>query len=282
MNDQGKRSKSSSLTKKSFLPKDTTSILESGIEIENLNLQLYRYAYTEENKNGGFHKKELCFKISDVYQPILTNLNEHIQNVWKPIKIQNKPFIVSQQSRWAIGIGGGSPYGNLLLPALHPLYGFPYIPASTLKGLMRNSWIDKNCNNDENSEEVLRLFGSPASDTSDDRVNLEGKVGQLIFFDGIPSADCVGKLVKDVFAPHYPDYYNSFGGTPPTDDQNPVPIEFLCIEDFTFNIYIGTREKLSEEEKIKLQNTLNYVFSGHGIGAKTALGYGRGELSKII
>ena len=62
-----------------------------------------------------------------------------------------------------------------------------------------------------------------------------------------------GKLVKDVFTPHYQNYYSSFGKTPPTDDQEPIPIEFLCIENFRFKIYIGTRKVLNDNEKINFK-----------------------------
>lgn len=121
----------------------------------------------------------------------------------------------------------------------------------------------------------MKLFGSAIDEISDE-MNVADRMGQLVFFDSYPDPDCKGKLVKDVLTPHYPDYYKNFGSTPPTDDQSPKPIEFLCTENFRFKIYIGTRKELNVNEKNKLQNTLIYVFSEQGIGAKVALGYGRG------
>lgn len=266
--------------KTSLLPKGTASVLKEIKCVDNLYLQFYRYAYMEHNSKIKIEpyvsKGDSQYLDFDVYRPILLNLDKRIQKIWSPLKFQDHPFIISQQSRWAIGIGGVSPYGNLLLPTLHPLYGIPYLPASTLKGLIRHCWIDVNCNGNEQAEEVLKLFGSSIDEISDDEMNGKKGIGQLIFFDSYPDPDCMGKLVKDVFTPHYQDYYSSFGSISPTDDQSPIPIEFLCTEDFRFKIYIGTRKNLKVNEKNKLQNTLIYVFSEQGIGAKTALGYGRG------
>lgn len=280
MNRRGQQNQKPSFTKKAFLPKDTVSTLENIKCIDNLYLQLYRYAHMEVNNKAKIKitpyipNKDSQYLDLAFYRSILSNLDKRIQKVWSPLKFQDHPFIISQQSRWAIGIGGVSPYGNLLLPTLHPLYGIPYLPASTLKGLMRHCWIDADEN--EEAEEVLKLFGSSIDEISDDEINGADRMGQLVFFDSYPDPDCKGKLVKDVFTPHYQDYYSSFGSTPPTDDQNPIPIEFLCTEDFRFKIYIGTRKELNDNEKNKLQKALIYVFSEQGIGAKTALGYGRG------
>lgn len=41
-----------------------------------------------------------------------------------------------------IRVGGIRGFLDTLLPALHPIYGVPYIPASTLKGITRK-WVDK-------------------------------------------------------------------------------------------------------------------------------------------
>lgn len=268
-----------------ILPQNTASLLKNNRpgEIENLFLRLYRYAYLLENSKGS--KVKQYFPIGNSYflrkySHILLALDKKVLNILTKLNIHYEKFVISQseQSRWAIGIGGDSPYGNLLLPTLHPLYGLPYIPASTLKGLIRNCWTDINCGGNEDAEEVLQLFGSSKKKTSDDEPGSEGKTGQLVFFDSYPNPKSAesGKLVKDVFTPHYPEYYKKFGDTPPTDDQNPVPVEFLCTENLSFNIYIGARKELSDNEKVKLKNTLNHVFSEHGIGAKTALGYGYG------
>lgn len=89
------------------------------------------------------------------------------------------------------------------------------------------------------------------------------------------------KIKVDIMNPHYPDYYDK--KKPPTDDQNPIPIFFLTLEGVTFNIYIGVKAKdnitLTEEKNILVQaeEYVKKALTEHGIGAKTAVGYGVGS-----
>lgn len=293
-----------------ILPRGTADLIcYKKNQIDNLFLKFCRYAYLSKGKvtpyfqikqsNSNINKDKSRDKnsnkssnannsiknslpIFDQTQRLLNDLDGKTQYLLTMSNIQYRKFTIKQgNSRWAIGIGGVSPFGNLSVSTLHPVYGIPYIPASTLKGLMRHCWIEINCNGDNDAEEVLRLFGSSENETPKDELEHENRMGQLIFFDSYPDAKCNGTLYRDVITPLYPLYYNNFGGKPPTDDQKPVPIEFICIENMQFNIYIGSYEPLSNDEKSKLENTLSYVFSEQGIGAKTSLGYGRGKLKPV-
>lgn len=242
---------------------------------DNDYLRWYRYihhsvAHKKENK------KQTKFSIS-LNPKEINRLNARIDKMIQTFPYSQK-YAVCQKTRWAIGVGGASPYGNLQILTLHPLYGVPYIPASTLKGLMRRCWIDINCDGNEKDDEMLRLFGSPSDETPSDEQVASGRFGKLVFFDSFPSAERIGMLVKDVFTPHYPQYYERLGCIPPTDDQNPVPVEFLCLDGFTFTIYIGAQTILTSDEEDKLKKAVNDLFSEHGIGAKTSLGYGRGQI----
>ena len=243
----------------------------------NPYLRLYRYTCVEKVKDEKKAKPLLCIKAIDFasHKSTFENLNNRVESILKTVPY-SRQFSVAQQSRWAIGTGGASPYGNLLLLTLHPIYGVPYIPASTLKGLTRRCWIDENCEENDSGNEVLRMFGSSADELSSGEQVKTGQTGKLMFFDSYPHVTGIGKLVKDVFTPHYPDYYGKLGCVPPTDDQNPIPIEFLCLEGFKFTVYIGAQTSLSDDEEKKLKNVVISLFSRPGVGAKTALGYGRG------
>ncbi len=93
------------------------------------------------------------------------------------------------------------------------------------------------------------------------------KKGEVIFFDAFPVEDV--KLKMDIMNPHYPQYYS--GNEAPADWQNPNPIKFLTVKNTKFQFYLASRDKtlLKDAEKL-LKNALKE----HGIGAKTALGYG--------
>ncbi|MEG6571731.1 type III-B CRISPR module RAMP protein Cmr6 [[Clostridium] cellulosi] len=275
--------------RKEILPQGTSDLIyHYKNQIDNLFLKFCRYAYLSKGKVTPYFQIKQSYSLkysnnaNDTIKNLLNDLDGKTQYLLTTLNIQYRKFTIEQgDSRWAIGIGGVSPFGNLSVSTLHPVYGIPYIPASTLKGLMRHCWIEINCNGDNDAEEVLRLFGSSENETPKDELEHENRMGQLIFFDSYPDAKCNGTLYRDVITPLYPLYYNNFGGKPPTDDQKPVPIEFICIENMQFNIYIGSYEPLSNDEKSKLENTLSYVFSEQGIGAKTSLGYGRGKLKPV-
>ncbi|GGE35327.1 hypothetical protein GCM10011391_12550 [Pullulanibacillus camelliae] len=265
-----------------FLPKETTELLNGlGSEMDNAYLGWYRYAsYDTQNQKkkkikpfSYYSKRERIFSKADV--DLLKTQNQRMSRI-----AQTMPFLqlytICQTSRWAIGIGGTSPYGNLQIITLHPLYGLPYLPASALKGLIRRCWIDQYYESSESRANkdpaFVHLFGFV-----EDRINGDkSKKGALIFFDSYPKAGSEGKLVKDIITPHYPRYYDEFGKKPPTDDQSPIPIEFLCLENFTFTIRIGAHLSLPADTEDKLRDVIKRAFSEYGIGGKTASGYGRG------
>lgn len=188
-------------------------------------------------------------------------------------------------SKLAIGIGTGSPYGNINLMTLHPVYGVPYIPASALKGAVRHCWIqEKSGGCEEKAEEdpdFTALFGASGEDGGPCTVT--PRSGTLVFFDSFPiAANAPGFLTFDVMTPHYQEYYESKGKVEPTDDQNPVPIQFPVVKGTTFQINIGgvnAKEWDSHQEELK--DIVKNTFSRYGIGAKTALGYGIGTVQYI-
>jgi CRISPR-associated protein Cmr6 len=167
-------------------------------------------------------------------------------------------------SRLVIGIGQDHPIENGFL--WHPTLGVPYIPGSSIKGMLRNwmlAWEDRG--------DVTSWFESGA----------EKGVGELIFLDALPLE--VLKLEADVITPHYGPYYRDpTGNTPPADWHSPVPTPFLTVAagaKFAVRV-IQRRSKAgqsSDFEKVKdaLAKALSDALDTLGIGAKTAVGYGR-------
>ncbi|HMV45727.1 MAG TPA: type III-B CRISPR module RAMP protein Cmr6, partial [Leptospiraceae bacterium] len=128
--------------------------------------------------------------------------------------------------------------------------------------------------------------------------------GKIIFFDAYP-INLINESIKvDIMNPHYSDYYSSEGNNikPPGDYYNPVPIPFLTVQNTSFQFIIGTKQipkkiieykeyeklkpfdesSLKSEERFKDSFTLidlaylwlKLALAEHGIGAKTAVGYG--------
>jgi CRISPR-associated protein Cmr6 len=106
--------------------------------------------------------------------------------------------------------------------------------------------------------------------------------GDLSFWDVVPVPPSPSMRV-DVMTPHFSAYYN--GRLPPSDDQDPKPIQFLALPAKTrFRFHVrhdpsragGTAcpwRKLMDQ-------AFQHAFTRLGFGAKTSAGYGRMEMDE--
>lgn len=117
-------------------------------------------------------------------------------------------------------------------------------------------------------------------------------IGDIVFFDAFPTK--APTVSVDIVNPHYQPYYSDESNTvPPADWHSPVPIFFLTIKDTSFQFLFGVRKGAKEFGNIQflhpdeqdksyqgnvievLSKILKNALQNHGIGAKTAVGYGR-------
>jgi len=169
-------------------------------------------------------------------------------------------FTMKTHSRLILGLGGASALETGLI--LHPLYGFPYLPASSIKGIAR---AYARMDGHASPEEIKCSFGSEDKEPQAIMNNIQGGV---IFLDGFPKA--FPKLIVDIMNPHYSEYYQ--GEKPPADYLNPSPIYFLAIEkgaQFSFSLVAKEEALLS-----KVAQWLKKGLIELGIGGKTNVGYG--------
>lgn len=100
--------------------------------------------------------------------------------------------------------------------------------------------------------------------------------GEAMFFEAVPAA--APALEVDVMNVHYPDYYGEQpekATTPPSDNQNPIPIPFLTVGQTPFWFAVGWRGKMLDETlRNQAVTWLTTSLKDFGIGAKTATGYG--------
>jgi len=228
--------------------------------------------------------------------------------------------------RLAIGLGTASIYETGI--TLHHIYGIPYIPASSIKGVVRSWIITEFFGNSENypfipteekefplvnaeyralrDENFCKIFGCPkevkavrfskmgidkyepvlTKNGEYDYKNAEATglntehIGLVTFFDAFPTTPPI--IEPDIMNPHYPEYYG--GDKAPTDYQNPVPIPFLTVKDTDFQFIIGSKKealanfyvgKTDADKNKTIDIWLKEALENHGIGAKTAVGYGR-------
>jgi CRISPR-associated protein Cmr6 len=171
--------------------------------------------------------------------------------------------------------------------ALHPLYGFAYLPGSGLKGLARawseRVWLEAQAQREEAIGKIREIFGYaprsedgkswiPASIAKDD----SSSAGAVVFHDAWPCR--WPTLVVDVAAVHHPDYYQAGEEKvpPPGDWEDPNPVCFLAVRSGTeFEFAVTPRRPEHAELAGETREWLAAALADWGAGAKTAAGYGR-------
>ncbi len=142
--------------------------------------------------------------------------------------------------------------------SLHPLYGFPYLPGSGLKGLAQAQATLNGADRDLQQ----RVFGTT------------GAAGSVAFLEAWPRS--WPKVEVDIVNNHHKEYYKSLGKSPPGDWESPEPVYFLTVapgQEFRFAV--GARTERTPPEDI--EQARDWLIGGLmelGAGAKTAAGYG--------
>jgi len=321
-------------------------------EIDNFALKFYKAARYDENtgkftffrndfrRNKDGNEFGNKYKIKANFDQKMLDANIERQKIIAKV-YSSQILKFSPDWRMIVGVGGGGTSVYETGITLHHIYGFPYIPASSIKGTVRSFIITeiftKNIYETEENYPLVNaeyrayqnpvfcyLFGCPKnidqvifennkpklkdkSDAKENYATYPGTValkfddkyseyqGLVKFFDALPTKP--PQLEVDIMNVHYPDWYNKKDFAP-TDTQSPNPIHFLTVgagsEFQTFLSVEKTEIELDEGEfeqfetqdfKItgsntieKLSSVANYwlkkTFKEHGIGAKTAVGYG--------
>ncbi|MGG4393005.1 type III-B CRISPR module RAMP protein Cmr6 [Paenibacillus thiaminolyticus] len=265
---------------KGFLPKDTEEFIKNA-KIDNLFLSLYRLPRKKIIKGKvsiephGYIalQEELQSHDNKSIKAILESLHSRMERFAQQFPSGIPPLQYEPADKLLLGIGALSPYSNILLMTLHPVYGIPYIPSSSLKGAVRHCWIQEEYqgNESESLKDALfvKCFGTGAE-------NEDAVAGQLIFFDAFPATSYT--IVLDVQTPHFKEYYETKGEKQPTDAISPVPIFIPAVTKTKFTIFIGAAEgRLAEQERSQVHEMVEKTLSEYGLGAKTALGYGLGK-----
>jgi len=316
-----------------YLPVDTRAAMERVQSIDNFALKLNKaVVFLEDEKKK---LKPTLFKRDKKEKRIVHEVKFKFENS-KINKISEKHFTdinklgldvfsinLTPDWRFIVGLGNESVYDTAM--TLHHVHGFPYIPASAVKGVVR-SWIitevfvKHNIPEDEvdfpllNAEHrayldegFCKIFGCPNEtkavkfESGKPKKNSKGfyeyesvvdtalgkeNQGKVWFFDAFPISAL--NIIVDIMNPHYADYYgekkHNGNPIPPADYLTPVPIPFLTVENTKYQFIIGIKEKDKTEissgifkDKVLFEVVsiwLKKALEEHGIGAKTAVGYG--------
>ncbi len=162
--------------------------------------------------------------------------------------VGNEGITFAVDFNWRVRVGGTRGFRELLLPVFHPIFGVPYIPASSLKGAAR-AWARS-----KNNTEIDNLLGF-LDKTAAAKVEI---------LDAFPTKPC---LSVDVSTPQWQWKENKVS-------YKPEPHPLLSMEQP--NLCIGLRPTARgnandvEEVKKWLENALKV-----GIGSRVSSGYGK-------
>ena len=191
----------------------------------------------------------------------------------------NKIIIVAKTiSPLITGLGETHPHETSMV--FERNIGIPYIPASTIKGVLRfTHTLDRYLKNKDNTEKD-RNNDEYFDDEEDEIIRCaygtQNWKGRVIFMDAYPLYK--PELKIDIMNPHYVPYYiDTSGKTPPADYYNPVPLKFLTVKEETIFIFRILANKEKTDGK-KICSIMKKALTEEGIGAKTAIGYGRFEI----
>lgn len=274
-----------------YLPMESLAPLLNDIHnngIDNFALKLNRAARSETSYKGDikfkfYHKdrrNQGNYKIKEDYgNTDFVAICERQYKSAESLLGSNKVETFDLDVDWRLlqGLGIANVYETSM--TLHHIYGFPYIPSSAIKGVTRNWIINNIFSNYESDGKTKRTFDLEKAEdramANPDFIQFFGSqdsAGKTIFFDAMPLNH--PKIEVDIMNPHYGQYYNSTKA--PVDFDNPNPIPFLSVAKGTrFKFIVGTKDdELKPLLGKSIKEWLQSALTDHGIGAKTAVGYG--------
>ncbi len=250
-----------------YHPSDTVSIVQFN-QIDNFALRYQHFLRIDRPRNNDPKYKVNFQRSADRLESssmkLVTQLRERQKAQLQQFAQQGiKLYCVNATVDWRLIVGLGGEHVQETNMTLHHIYGIPYIPGSAVKGVLRHWWLEKDFSdkNGKISEEkalkdsvFLSIFGS------------QEQRGEVRFLDAYPEKV---QFATDIMNPHFGDYYS--GTKPPTDNQNPVPINFLTVEKTVFRFVFLAKDQDPLE---KIEERFEEALELKGVGAKTAVGYG--------
>lgn len=188
-----------------------------------------------------------------------SHLDEHAIRLARLVRGRGGEFrVLATCSRFVTGLGRSHPVENGF--AWHPTRGTPYLPGSSVKGMVR-AWAM--AEGEGTGKPLARLLGDWNS----------GAAGSLAFMDAVPVERV--QLEADVMTPHYASWTPD---DPPGDWCSPTPIPFLTMAAGNKMLFavIPCRDA-STEDASTVMEWIGEALEWQGVGAKTAVGYGRFE-----
>ncbi|MDN5862845.1 MAG: type III-B CRISPR module RAMP protein Cmr6 [Salinisphaera sp.] len=258
----------------------------------NPGLVFERYPRCWSGRNLDLGRKDFLLRFVEDYQNLRTVFeprlaaHRHVLDRLHPVE-QARSY--HARERFVTGLGADHSLENGF--TFHRHLGVPYFPGTAVKGLTRAAARLSGIEPD--GDEERRLFGAVPSAGPEKQPG--GQSGAFIFLDALPAA--WPELGVDLINNHRPTWTalvnsgaqiatpNNVQRASAAGLENPVPVFFLVVEPkaeirFWLAPRPGARQQKDDLEQVKddleqvwgwLELGLKYL----GIGAKTAVGYGR-------
>ena len=243
-----------------------------------------------ENNNDKKEEAKKSLVLKTAKQAKVGNSYTKYFNFWKnSINSIDESYHVASaeirvKGRMLIGVGEESTIETGI--TIHRTYGLPYIPGSSLKGLA-SAYAHKYLEPDEADWKKGDKDGNGRGDAQEAIFGSTEQAGDVIFFDALPNPNHIPNqdiqewkgcwLVPDIITVHHQDYYSNKDNSPPADWDDPNPIPLLSAVGEYWLVVAGKDNNAVEAAF----NLLKFGLEFEGIGAKTAIGYGKMEKVKI-
>ena len=241
-------------------------------QCESASLRLQKFVcFNEDEANKDDNAKKRT--IEDV-------IGKRVVGKASEVKLKGERIIATLKSRLIVNQAGGILENAGL--CLHRHFGYPYIPGSAVKGLARHAaWCEWKAEEDEDkkleiAKKIADVFGYPTGDKDGLDEFLKPYVKECAGTVCFMAAEPVGRapLVMDIVNCHHPKYYRG-EQTEATDTENPIPNFFPAVEKgVQFKFQLVPLRNSSDRNLDFAKKWLVEAITIHGIGAKTAAGYG--------
>ena len=283
------------------------SMCHPNVQLENLSVSIalfngdqtiFREVPLKIKDKIKTEKKDISFKGVWNHRAalhLLESKNEDLSNLsasYSKLGYQIRTVVAELESSLIIGLGNEHPSEKGFLFEWN--MGIPYIPASSIKGVVRlaaavnglndlaqadadeneiNKYVKRLEKDDNIPENFKELFGA-GGDTG-------AAKGKVIFLDAYPAT--MPKLQSEIMNCHYPDYLNK-GQRGPTEDQSPNPQKYWAVQKqdrsgnplmFVFRMLLSHEIAADSNLRSTLEKAFESAITEHGLGAKTAVGHGR-------
>ncbi len=167
---------------------------------------------------------------------------------------------------------------------LHPIYGFPFLPGTGLKGMTQawaeTVWLQSQRDRAQGWSRIGRVFGVADTPLWKERQRRGARhappaAGDIVFHDAWPAR--WPKLEPDILNNHHRRYYDGTGNqNAPGDWEEPLPVTFLRVASGSnFSFALTPRRPEIPDTLLELAASWLTGALGHlGAGAKTNAGYG--------